>query len=653
VWWHAREEGELASVERVPARVESTPALPPTLLRRLSRRLDALPARFFDRGYQLFFDGILSLIALWIAFALRFDGDIPVGHMAILWAWTLLIPVLRPALLYAFGGYDRIWRYFSLRDAAVLAVAALPATLFMLLGRLTLAHVFWPAAVPIGIIAIDYGLFVASAIALRSFRRLTFEVARSDSTRRRTLVVGTPDTLSEALRRITVYSDLDVVGLLAPETYMHGLRIGGFAVMGEPSALPRLLASQAVDVVLIADAGIACMGDIVSTATEFGVDVRLLPAARSILQGDVRVSAPPRPESAFAQHAATVMPPHPAVRAAFENRVVLVTGAGGSIGAELSRQAANLPIARLLLLDQDENSIFEIHRELTGEAFCDLVPLVADIRDRDHLARIFERYQPRIVLHAAAYKHVPVMEHNGSEAVLNNVVGTRIVAEMAQRFHAERLLVISTDKAVHPTSIMGATKRVAEMLIQSAAPAANGTRMACVRFGNVVGSRGSVVPIFLKQIADGRPLTVTDEEMTRFFMTIPEAVQLVLEAATLGSNGDVYMLDMGDPVKIMTLARKLIEMSGLRPDIDIPIRIVGSRPGEKLHERLWPDDAEVAKTDFPRVMSVKATPPGADFAAALTALEAAALAGDDALVRHLLRALPIGYQAERAASASN
>src|SRR5579859_4850589 len=229
-------EGTLASVERVPARAESALASAPTLLMRVSRAFDRLPPRFFDRGYQLILDGILSGIALWIAFLLRFDADIPAGHVAILWAWVLLIPILRPALLYVFGGYDRIWRYFGLRDAAVLAVAALPMTLVLLIGRLTLSHVFWPAAVPISIIAIDYGIFVGSAIALRSFRRLTFEAARAGATRRRTLVVGTPDTLNEALRRISAYSDLDVIGLLAPEKYVHGMRISGFSVMGDPSA---------------------------------------------------------------------------------------------------------------------------------------------------------------------------------------------------------------------------------------------------------------------------------------------------------------------------------------------------------------------------------------------------------------------------------
>ena len=299
-------------------------------------------------------------------------------------------------------------------------------------------------------------------------------------------------------------------------------------------------------------------------------------------------------------------------------------------------------------MDQDENSIFAIHGELSVKASTELVPLVADIRDHERMASIFAKYRPQIVLHAAAYKHVPVMEHNCAEAVLNNVLGTRTVAEAAVRFGAERLLMISTDKAVNPSSMMGATKRMAELLVQHLAGRQNGkgnlTRCTCVRFGNVVGSSGSVVPIFLRQIAGGGPVTITDAEMTRYFMTIPEAVQLVLQAASIGSNGEIYMLDMGDPVKIMTLARRLIELSGLRPDKDIEIRIIGSRPGEKIHEQLWTDSAVVGATSFPRVLRIQPTPPSEDFQHQLRTLEAIAHTHDDESVRMAMTAMPISYK---------
>jgi FlaA1/EpsC-like NDP-sugar epimerase len=332
---------------------------------------------------------------------------------------------------------------------------------------------------------------------------------------------------------------------------------------------------------------------------------------------------------------------------------VLVTGAGGSIGSELCRQIFGLPVAKLVLFDHDENSIFEIHAELASRVNGPrLVPAVGDIRDRDRLDRLFAEHRPHIVLHAAAYKHVPVMEENTCEAVLNNVFGTREVLDAALEFEAERFLMISTDKAVRPTSIMGATKRAAELLVQNRASQlgnAVNTRCACVRFGNVVGSRGSVVPIFLRQIAAGGPVTITHEEMTRYFMTIPEAVQLVIQAATLGSRGDVYMLDMGNPVKIMDLARRIIEMSGLRPDKDIEIRVVGARPGEKIHEQLWYDESRVRATDFPRVFSVRASNVPDDFENGLLTLEEAAHSCEDRLVRQHLQQLPIDFAPMRLA----
>jgi len=647
----------LASPERVPADPRNRSTLADSGLVRVSAALDRLPEPFFTRSNQLVIDGLLSLASLWMAYLLRFDGAIPGEHRSTLWAWTLLLPILRPALMYATGGYDRIWRYFSLRDAFMLALTALPATLLMTVARLGFSR-FWAAAVPLGVIAIEYLLYLAFGTLTRALRRVTFEAARARGESLRALVVGSPDSLAEALRRVSAYTDLKIVGLLAPRADVKGLRIGGFPVMDEPAALAQLLASHAIDVVLISDAAIPSLGDMVSTATEFGVDVRLLPSAHSVLRGEVRTHVTTTPERVFSQQAAaTVAPAHPEVVAAFHDRVVLVTGAGGSIGAELARQVAHLPVRQLVLLDQDENSIFEIHRELSEATAgaSPVTPVVADIRDRNRIERLCAHYRPHIVLHAAAYKHVPVMEQNAAEAVLNNVFGTRVLAEVAERFAAERFLMISTDKAVHPASVMGATKRVAELLVQAAAARRPRTRMACVRFGNVVGSRGSVVPIFLKQIAEGQPLTITDENMTRYFMTIPEAVQLVLQAVTIGSAGEVYMLDMGDPMRIMALARKLIEMSGLRPDIDIPIRIVGARPGEKLHETLWPAEAEIAQTAFPRVMAVKASPPPAGFEDALAVLEQKAREGDDDSVRSLLRQLPIGYgeQAQAAVGAKS
>ncbi len=392
------------------------------------------------------------------------------------------------------------------------------------------------------------------------------------------------------------------------------------------------------------------IGGVIATAVEFGIEARLLPLAAHVINGDVRVARNPRPELAIKNGVPVTHRPDPAVEEAFRGRSVLITGAGGSIGSELSRQVARLPVDSLVLLDQDENSIFHMHSELASNPRAKLrpVPLVADIRDRDRISAVFSKHKPDIVLHAAAYKHVPMMEHNCSEAVLNNVLGTRTIAEAAIECGAERFLMISTDKAVNPSSIMGATKRMAELTIQHLAmqqsERESTTRCACVRFGNVMGSSGSVAPIFLRQIAAGGPVTVTHEEMTRYFMTIPSAVQLVLQATTLASNGEIYILDMGDPVKITTLATRLIEMSGLRPGHDIEIRFVGTRPGEKLHEELWSDSAKVNPTSFPSVLRIEPSPPPADFHERLAALEAAALTRNDECARNTMMEMPISSE---------
>jgi FlaA1/EpsC-like NDP-sugar epimerase len=312
-----------------------------------------------------------------------------------------------------------------------------------------------------------------------------------------------------------------------------------------------------------------------------------------------------------------------------------------------------LDVDRLVVFDHDENSIFELMNQIGNHEGKRIVSVVGNIRDCETVRGTFERYTPQITLHAAAYKHVPVMEGNCCEAVLNNVFGTREVADAAMEFNCDRFVMISTDKAVTPSSVMGATKRTAELLIQERAHEGHGggynTHFACVRFGNVLGSRGSVVPIFLRQIAAGGPVTITHEEMTRYFMTIPQAVRLVLQASTLASHGDVYLLDMGDPVRIIDFAKDIIRLAGLTPGKDIDIKVVGTRPGEKLHEKLWRDDALVSTTEFRDVFQVKAAPVPAGFSQLLTELEGAArMRKSDAAIQQLLCKLPIDYHPDHA-----
>jgi len=625
-----------------------------SLFRLVGRLNTQLPASFFTRYNQMFLDAFVATAALYLAYQLRFDDRVPPAQQVLLWSWMLVLPISRPICLWAMRSYAAIWRYFNLHDALITAFCSVPPTILLLGLRFGVGQRFWMAGIPASVILIEFLLFVLFAFALRSLRRLTFELSHPVSaSRRKAVLVGTCDSIAAVIRQVSLGPDLQVVGLLVPDAKLRGLRIGGFRVIDEPAALGEFLVRQHVDLVLISDIQLDSVGNMLQTAADLGAEVRLLPSATNIARGYIRVSALPKASSLVPRKAEPSSSPHPALVDVFRDKVVLITGAGGSIGSEISRQVSELPVKGIVLLDRDENAMFEIYGALTASTRrCELAPVVADIREPAPLNKVFARYRPDIVLHAAAYKHVPIMETNPTEAVLNNVLGTRELADAALRGAAERFVMISTDKAVNPTSIMGATKRTAEVLLQRRAAqkqedsqrTGSGMKIACVRFGNVIGSRGSVVPIFLRQIAEGGPITITHEEMTRYFMTIPEAVYLVLQAATLASAGDVYMLDMGDPVKITDLATRLITLSGLQPGKDIEIKFVGVRPGEKIHEQLWFENSSVQRTSFPRVLAVLPRPVSDEFEAKVQQLEKAALARDDESVLQHLRALPIDFQ---------
>jgi FlaA1/EpsC-like NDP-sugar epimerase len=613
-------------------------------LRRLSHFLSGLPSEFYRREGQLAIDVILSAVAVLVAYRLRFDSGIPRAYQEGMWILAMAFPVVRMASILLVGGYEIIWRYFSFRDAQLIALASLPPTLILLALRLVPIHD--SLRPPLGVIGIEYFSFLSMAGAARGLRRLTYENSRrKEETRHPALLLGPEDSLPAALHQVSQHPEIHVMGLLTMDERMKGKLIQGFPVLGAPNDLASILIQHSISLVLVADASMDELSDCMTTATEFGAEIRLLPSASNVMRGDVRIAARPRPELVLAK-SHTVVDQRPEVIEAFRDRTVLITGAGGSIGSEICRQVAGFPARRIILLDQDENSIFEIHGKLQGlERAPELTQIVGDIRNREQMRRIFGTYLPEIVLHAAAYKHVPVMEVNRSQAVINNVIGTRELADLAVEFESERFLMISTDKAVRPTSIMGATKRVAEILVQNRANQPHcHTKFACVRFGNVVGSRGSVIPIFLRQIAEGGPVTITHELMTRYFMTIPEAVQLVLQAATLATSGELYMLDMGDPIRIMDVARRLIESAGLRPGRDIEIKITGIRQGEKLHEQLWLEGANVSQTKFTRVYRVLAPEVPPNLADRIEELEQIALRGADTELLDALRTLPIEWR---------
>jgi FlaA1/EpsC-like NDP-sugar epimerase len=344
--------------------------------------------------------------------------------------------------------------------------------------------------------------------------------------------------------------------------------------------------------------------------------------------------------------------------ATYQNKRILVTGAGGSIGSELVRQLLRLAPSRVAILDKDENSIYELEQELRmGQAPSVVEPQIVDVRDAGRLRTIFSEFRPQLVFHAAAHKHVPLMEAHSCEAVLNNVLGTKNMLEMAEEFGVERFVFISSDKAVNPVNVMGATKRIGEMLVQASAGSRR-TRFACVRFGNVLGSRGSVIPLFQKQIAAGGPVTVTHPEVVRYFMTIREAVQLILCAGTLAMGGEIFVLDMGKPLNILELAREMILLSGMEPDVDVEIKIVGLRPGEKLSEELAASSEQLVRTRFDKLSVIEPRPCDERALAEDTRrLVQSAKNNDSAQLYDILRAMDLGFSSQvlktRAAAASD
>jgi len=441
-----------------------------------------------------------------------------------------------------------------------------------------------------------------------------------------------------------------LAGFLDDDPKKIGSVINGVRVLGSLDTLPSAVSRHEVEEVIICipRAPRATLKRLWALADHSAVHVKIVPTLEEVLQGKVNIAAFRDVQMADLLGRETVeLPAHdPGVVEAYQGKRILITGAGGSIGSELATQLIECNLEQLVLLDKDENGLNDVYVRLcNGSVGAAVHPIVADIRFPDRLRGIFSRFRPEVVFHAAAHKHVPLMESNPCEAIFNNVVGTRNLVELAQAFRVARFVFISTDKAVKPVSIMGASKRVCEMIVQT--QEGNGqTRFACVRFGNVMGSRGSVIPLFQQQIARGGPVTVTHPDVQRFLMTILEAVRLVIQAGTLGTLGEIFILDMGDPVPILDLARDLVELSGLRPGQDIQIETTELRPGEKLSEELIDEATErLTPTRFEKIRMVNGCPfePVAFFAK-LAELERAAQGESSEDIYRILREFNIGFE---------
>ena len=626
--------------------MEQLRQLPEEVDRSRDSYADFIPPWLLHGYVRALLDGLTAAIAMFNAYALRFDFHIEPKMRQSMWVWLCAVAVLRPLFLHVTrDGYQTTWRFFDMRDGIILALRSLPVTILLLLVRWCVPDV---PIVPYSVLILELSTFFILACGLRLTRRFTYEAGYRRSEGPRALIVGRETTLATAVNHLHTSREAQVIGLVSEDERLVGIHIAGRPVLGTPESLLSYLVSHRIDVVVLSGANLKCATQVIRDAGSLDVQVRILPSGGELVDGRVKVNRPVSIDQLARGDNAMMEDVHPAVFRCLSSRTILITGAGGSIGSEIVRQVSRLNVDHLVALDQDENALFELTHGLEGKDRLKIVPIVGNIRDHDMVHRVFETYRPQVVIHAAAYKHVPMMETNCCEAVLNNIFGTRELADAAIEFGAERLVMISTDKAVAPSSVMGATKRASEMLIQERADKSSGgarqTHFACVRFGNVLGSRGSVVPIFLRQIAAGGPITITHEAMTRYFMTIPQAVRLVLQAATLASHGDVYLLDMGDPIKIVTFAEDIIRLAGLTPGKDIDIKVVGLRPGEKLHEKLWAENSHVVATSFPDVFQVKATAVPAGFSQQLAELECAALAREsDVAIQAHLRRLPIDY----------
>lgn len=600
--------------------------------------------------YILLADALLVTLCATGAFALRLDWLVSQYREGLV-LYVVAALFTKPLIFYAFGLYRRYWRYASIDDllAVLLAVSAsaLAMALLVTAGMMSGAVPWFPRSV----LGIDWLLTLFGAAGARLSVRLIAEArsrpSGSPDSLRRVAVVGAGEAGAMVARELQRNPQLGIeaVGFLDDASVKWGKRIQGVPVLGGTDKLEEAVTSFGLDEVIIAmpSAPGSAVRAVVESCRRVGVASRTLPGVFELIDGQVSVSRLREIQitDLLRRTPAACSPAGPAYLA---GRTVLITGAGGSIGSELCRQVARAGPATLVLLGHGENSIFEISGQLRQALpRVSLACVVADIRDQRRLDAVFDRFRPDVVFHAAAHKHVPLMEENPEEAVTNNILGTYNVVTAAGRVGARRLVMISSDKAVEPSSVMGASKRVAEAVVRDAARRF-GHAFVTVRFGNVLGSRGSVVPLFKRQIEQGGPITITHPEMTRFFMTIPEAVHLVLEAGGLGDGGELFVLNMGQPLRIVDLAEDMIRLSGMDPG-EIRIVYTGLRPGEKLEEQLWEADSQVAPTKNGDVLRV--TEPNGDPSLSLDHqlqwLRAAAESGSREKILETLQAcLPAG-----------
>lgn len=565
--------------------------------------------------FFLFGDIVLISLSVVLAFAVRFEGLIPGRYSQNIFGLILLALIFSLPLFYFFKLYSISWLYVSASELIALTKAASLSFLLLVISFFLLKGQPLFSGFPRSTIFISYffifllcgGLRFAKRIWLR---RSFFRLKRKES--QRTLIVGAGDAGEQILRSIlnSPRSSYRPLGLVDDSQAKQGIQIHGLRVLGKIKDIPQIVKEKKVECLIVAlpSAASSVIKEAVKQARKAGLKkIKIVPSLEAIMTGQASIANLREVEMEDLLAREPVNLDQKAIESFIKNKTALITGGAGSIGSELCRQVAKFSPSSLLILDQDETGIFNIKKELVdGFPGSGILSLIADIRDEKKINRIFSQYRPQLVFHAAAYKHVPLMEEHSEEATRNNIFGTKNVAEAAAKYGTEKFIFISTDKAVNPKSVMGASKRIGEMICQSLN--GNTTKFISVRFGNVLDSRGSVIPIFREQIKKGGPVEVTHPEMKRYFMTCAESCVLVLQSGAMGRGGEVFVLDMGKPIKIADLAKEMIRFSGLEPDKDIPIVYTEPRPGEKLFEDILTAEEGTVATQNQKIFIAKLAP---------------------------------------------
>jgi len=614
----------------------------------------------YSRTNQLVIDGSVFAISFATAYLIRFEGVPDWSASKQLFLWLPYLIAVRLLVNWKFGIYRFIWRYVSLPDAVAIGRSLSVVTALLLALRL-----FYPdwapfaqrARLPLSVIALEFLLSLVGSLSVRALRRLLYERGERSTilnaeNPKRVILYGAGRAGLLLAKELKNQGEVELVGFVDDDFKKVGTVISGRKVLGRGEELRKIVREFGADEVMIsiATASPKALREVLERCQEIPIPAKIIPSLHEVVSGRVSITQvrDVQVEDLLGRDTVEIQQPDEAVREAYMGKRILVSGAGGSIGSELVRQLLPLAPASVGILDKDENSTYELEQELLFRfPSAPIEPHIADIRHPVRLQAVFARLRPHVVFHAAAHKHVPLMQKQPCEAVLNNVGGTKILLETCREHRVERFVFISTDKAVNPTSVMGATKRVGELLVESFANAGS-LPSACVRFGNVMGSRGSVIPLFQRQIREGGPITVTHPDVVRFFMTIPEAVQLVLCAGTLGRCGEVFVLDMGDPRKILEVAQEMALLSGLVPGRDIKIALTGLRGGEKIAEELIDGKNEaLSPTRFDKVRLVVGRGfDAAAFARKVDILIDAARRESPDEVYEILRALDIGFNGE-------